>query len=141
MRTGTGGSSGSEVGVMLSPGGSKRKDADKIEGIPAFPSVAAWPGWRRTVYRCTAVAAGLPQNGVDMLLVGEAWTGEPEDIILKPAWFKLDALLGKELKRTVAKEANLFRQVCTAEDRAFRTTNKLLPGLAIYIMIFPSFQT
>ena len=137
---GIGGSSGSEVGVTLSLDGSKRKDADKIEGIPAFPSVAAWPGWRRTVYRCTAAAAGLPQNGVDMLLAGEAWTGEPEDVVLKPAWYKIDALLGKELKRTLAKEVNLLRQVCTVEDRALRTTSKLLPGLAVYIMIFRHFR-
>ena len=55
-----------------------KRDNDKLEGIPAFPNVAAWRGWRRAVYRSTAAAAGTPQNATDMLLSAESWKGEPE---------------------------------------------------------------
>ena len=117
-----------------------KRDADEIKGIPAFPTVAAWPGWRRVVFRSTAAAAGFPQDATDMLLAAESWEGLPEKIIVKPEWMRLDAMLGKELKRILAKEVNLLREVCTAEDRALRTTNRQLPGLAIYIMIIRRFR-
>ena len=41
-----------------------------------------------------------------MLLSTEACMEEPENIVLKPKRLKLDALLGKELKRILAKEVN-----------------------------------
>ena len=136
---GGGGRSGGSVNMTLTSG-IRCKEADKIEGIQQFPSVAAWPGWRREVYRCTAAAAWLLQEATNMLLAAETWKGEPQDIVLKPAWYKLDAMLGKELKRILKTEVNLLRKVCTAEDKALRTTFTLLPGLSMYVIIHRHFR-
>ena len=57
-----------------------------------------------------------------MLLMAEGWFEKPEDIVIRPEWVKLDALLAKELKKILNKEVNLLMEVCTMEDKALRTS-------------------
>ena len=81
----------------------------------------------------------MPQLAVDMILRAEEWEGKPEGFMIPPQWETLAAKFGKELKR-IAKEPTVARQISTMEDKSLRKYRKQLSGMAIYIMIFRSFE-
>ena len=136
---GSGGSPSLNDDVWSSYPRRRRREADRIDGMPKFPTVNAWPGWRREVMSCLAASAAVPQMSTDMILRAEKWEGKAERFIVPPEFETLDAKFFKELKK-VLKDPVLSREIATLEEKTLRTQHKQLCGMAVYILVYRHFK-
>ena len=57
-----------------------RKELEKVEGIPAYPTTAEIAGWQREVRYAVASASAEPELALHHVLQAEKWSGDILDL-------------------------------------------------------------
>ena len=92
----------------------RRKELDKIEGIPAYPNTAEFAGWKREVRYAVAAASVEPERALRHLLEAEKWEGDATAVPKKREFATLDVKFGKALRAIL--RGDVRREVANLEE-------------------------
>ena len=100
QRGGDGGSSGgaSQIQALTQAPRRNNKELDKVEGIPAYPTVSEFAGWKRETRYAVAAASVNPRKVLHHVLKAERWSGTILDFPSDPEFETLEVKFGKALK-------------------------------------------
>ena len=115
----------------------RRREAEKISGIPKYPSVPEWGGWMRDVRYAISTASTSPQRALEYVLTGEQGLA-PLDVPFNEEFETLSAKWGKEMRAIVHGDAK--RELMVIEEQELRLHRRLLNGLQIYSWINNKFR-
>ena len=115
----------------------RRREAEKISGIPKYPSVPEWGGWMRDVRYAVSTASTSPQRALEYVLTGEQGLA-PLDVPFNEEFETLSAKWGKEMRAIVHGDAK--RELMVLEEQELRLHRRLLNGLQIYSWINNKFR-
>ena len=119
-------------------GSTKRRELDKIEGVPAYPTTAEFSGWKREVRYAVASASTEPQRALAYVLEAEKWTGDILRLGCDPNFDTLEVKFGKALRSILRGDAR--REVANLEEQVLREQGRLLNGREIYAWIVRQFK-
>ena len=118
-------------------GNEKSKEAEKITGIPKYPTTAEWGAWQGEVRYAVSAASASPQAALEHVLGGEIGLS-PLEVPFDPRFETLDAKWGKEMRAIVT--GDLRRELMVLEEQELRINRRLLNGRQIYSWINCKFQ-
>ena len=94
-----------------------RKELDEIKGIPAYPTVAEFAGWKRETRYAVCAASVKPQRTLQYLSEAEDSTTELLQRKIRPEFETLEAKFAKDIRQIL--RGDIKREISNLEETVF----------------------